>query len=97
MGRNEKEPSPHRHYYGNPHHFQSGLKRLDDALSDVITVIEQEAVNLGRTGNEDDLLIKFKGWKQELNLVRTGTGDRPGHRLDASDGVPAELGGIFAD
>ena len=92
----ERKLSP-QHYYGNPHHFQSGLKKLDDALNDVIAAIEQEATNLGRTGNEDDLLMKFKGWKQELNSVRTGSGDRLEHRLDASDGVPAELGGIFAD
>lgn len=91
-----KELSPRR-YHGDPHHFQSGLKRLDDALNDVITTIEQEATNLGRTGNEDDILMKFKGWRRELDAVRTGTGDRMGHRLDTSDGVPAELGGIFAD
>ena len=92
----EREQSP-RHYYGNPHHFQSGLKKLDDALNDVIALIEQEATNLGRTGNEDDLLMKFKGWRHELNSVRTGAGDRMGHGLDTSEGVPAELGGIFAD
>lgn len=92
----EKELSPHRNY-GNPHHFQSGLQKLDNALNDVITMIEEEATNLGRTGNEDDLLIKFKGWRQELDVVRTGPGDRAGRRLDTSDGVPAELGGVFAD
>ena len=92
----ERELSP-QHYYGNPHHFQSGLKKLDDALNDVITTIEQEATNLGRTGNEDDLLMKFKGWRRELDSVRTGSRDRMGHRVDASGGVPAELGGIFAD
>jgi len=73
------------------------LKKLDDALNDVIAMIEQEATNLCRTGNEDDLLMKFKGWRRELNSVRTGAGDRIGPRLDVSDGVPAELGGIFAD
>ena len=94
--RREGDLSPPRSY-GNPHHFQAGLKRLDSALDDVITMVEQEATNLGRTGNEDDLLIKFKGWRRELNTVRTGTGDRVGHRLDTSEGVSAELGGIFAD
>ena len=84
-------------YHGNPHHFQSGLKRLDNALNDVIATIEQEATNLGQTGNEDELLIKFKGWRRELSAVRTGAGERIGHRLDMSDGVPAELGGIFED
>ena len=93
--RGERELSPHNH--GNPHHFQSGLKRLDSALNDVIAMIEQEATNLGRTGNEDELLIKFKGWRRELSVVRTGAGDRIGHRLDMDEGVPAELGGIFAD
>jgi hypothetical protein len=73
------------------------LKRLDDALNDVITVIEQEATNLGRTGNEDELLMKLKGWRRELSTVRTGTGDRIAHGLDMSEGVPAEMGGIFAD
>jgi len=83
--------------YGNPHHFQSELKRLGNALNDVIAMIEQEATNPGRTGDEDKLLMKFKGWRRELSAVRTGTGDRIGHRLDMGDGVPAELGGIFAD
>ena len=92
----EEDLSPPR-YNGNPHHFQSELKRLEGALDDVITVIEQEATNLGRTGNEDDLLIKFKGWRRELNGVRTSAGGRLGHRFDMGGGVPAELGGIFAD
>lgn len=60
-------------------------------------MIEQEATNLGRTGNEDELLIKFKGWRRELSVVRTGTGGRAEHRIDMSEGVPAELGGIFTD
>lgn len=83
--------------HGNPHHFQSGLKKLDSALGDVIAMIEQEATNLGRTGNEDELLIKFRGWRRELSAVRTGSGERIGHRLDMNEGVPAELGGIFED
>jgi len=56
-----------------------------------------EEANLGRTEHEDDLLMKFKGWRRELSAVRTGAGDRMEHRLDMSGGVPAELGGIFAD
>ena len=92
----EREQSP-RNYYGNPHNFQSGLKKLDDALNDVIATIEQEATNLGRTGNEDDLLMKLKGWRHELDTVRTGSGNRMGRTVDTSDGVPAELGGIFTD
>lgn len=71
---------------------------MENALNDVITTIEQEAANLGpHTGNENGLLLKFKGWRQELSVVRTGAGDRVGHGLDMSDGVPAELGGIFTD
>jgi hypothetical protein len=73
------------------------LKRLDNALNDVIAVIEQEATNLGHTGHENDLLLKFKEWRRELSAVRTGAGGRLGHRLDMSEGVPAELGGIFTD
>ena len=60
-------------------------------------MVEQEATNLGRTGNEDELLIKFKGWRRELSVIRTGAGDRIGHKLDVDEGVPAELGGIFTD
>jgi hypothetical protein len=71
------------------------LKRLDNALNDVIAMIEQEATNLGRAGNEDDLLIKFKGWRRELDTVRVGPGDGREHRM--GDGVSAELGGIFTD
>ena len=73
------------------------MEKLDNALNDVIATIEQEATNLGRTGNEDELLIKFKGWRRELSVVRTGTGNRIGHKLDMDEGVPAELGGIFTD
>ena len=94
--RRENEPFLNSSH-GNPHHFQSGLKKLDSALSDVIAMIEQEATNLGRTGNEDELLIKFRGWRQELSVVRTGAGERIGRRLDMNEGVPAELGGIFED
>lgn len=92
----EKELSPCR---SNPHHFQLGLKRLDKALDDVITLIEQEVTgDPGPTaGNENQLLLKFKGWRRELSNVRTGVGERVGRRLDMGDGVSAELGGIFAD
>jgi hypothetical protein len=75
-----------------------GLKRLDNALEDVITIIEQDSATLGpHTGNESGLLLKFRGWRQELGVVQTGAGDRVGHRFDMGDGVPAELGGIFTD
>lgn len=84
-------------YHSNPHHFQAGLNRLGDALDDVIATIEQETTNPGRTGDQNGLLLKFKGWRHELSAVRTGAGDRLGHRLDMSDGVPAEMGGIFSD
>lgn len=67
---------------------------MNNALDDVIGMIEQEATP---NGNENELLLKFKGWRQELSAVRTGAGDRIGHRLDMSDGVPAEMGGIFTD
>lgn len=94
----EKEFSPHRSH-GNPHHFQSGLEKLDSALNDVIALIEEEAISLDPyMGNiESDLLLKFKGWRRELSTVRTGAAERIGHRLDMSGGVPAELGGIFDD
>lgn len=95
----DEEHSPSR-YHSNPHHYQASLKRLDDALDDVITAIEQEATNLnpgGQTGDESRLLLKFKGWRRELSTVRSGVGDRIGHRLDMGDGIPAERGGIFAD
>lgn len=69
---------------------------MGNALDDVITTIEQEATNPG-TGNENDLLLKFKGWRRELSSVRSGVGDRPGHGMDMGDGVSAELGGIFVD
>jgi hypothetical protein len=95
-GGEEKEHSPHR-YHSDPHHFQAKLKRLDNALDDVINMIELEASNLGRTGDENGLLLKFKGWRRELGTVRTGFGDRIAHRVDTSDGVPAEMGGIFTD
>ena len=91
----EKELSPGR-YHSDPHHFQSGLKRLNNALDDVITLIEQEASN-GRTGLENELLLKFKGWRRELDSVRTGVGNRMGHGMDMGDGVSAESGGMFTD
>lgn len=69
---------------------------MSNALDDVIATIEQETI-FGPTGNENDLLLKFKGWRQELSFVQTGAGERTAHRLDTNDGVPAELGGIFTD
>lgn len=84
----DKEPSP-RHYHSNPHHLQAKLKKLDSALDDVITTIEQQAtLNPGHTGDENDLLLRFKMWRRELGTVRTGAGDRIGYRLDMTDGVP---------
>ena len=97
-GSDKEKEFPQNRYHGNPHHFQSGLKKLDSALNDVITMIEEEAVNLGpHTGNESDLLLKLKGWRQELSTVRTGAAERMEHGLDMNGGVPAELGGIFED
>lgn len=51
---------------------------------------------MGRSRGEDGLLIKLRGWRNELDNVRGGGASR-GVGIDHSAGVPAEKGGLFAD
>lgn len=74
--------------------FQSNLDRLDDSLSGVIATIEDEATSMGNHQREYELLLKFKGWRRELDGIRTSHSNVG---IDHSRGVPAEKGGLFVD
>jgi len=77
--------------------FQSKVAKLDDSLREVIATIEDEAMSIGGSRHEDGLLLKLKGWKRELDGIRTGGLNRPGHGIDYRGGLPAEKGGLFVD
>ncbi|KDQ55940.1 hypothetical protein JAAARDRAFT_36716 [Jaapia argillacea MUCL 33604] len=88
----ESEPTS---YIGNPFLMKEVLGKLDHALSEVITTIGGEENRVGGSADEEKLLQKFKGWRAEVDDIRSG---RMGHARTAGRSDPAERGGgLFTD
>jgi hypothetical protein len=85
---------------GNPFLLNSAFEKLDQALGDLIQIIEKEESSVGATARQDTLLEKFRGWRSELGVFRAG---RMGNAINGvktigaggSDG--AQAGGLFED
>jgi hypothetical protein len=86
-GRDEPES-----YTANPNVIRSALEKLDRSLSEVIQVIEKEEASAGATRGENAQLRKFRGWRDELVGVRTGSSART-----TGTGPREQEGGMFTD
>ena len=92
---------------GNPYVLGEALSRLDHALSDVISKVQREERSAGSAPQEDALVRKLTGWRDELTQIR-GSGKEGGNIVDGRsvrssptkerviEGSRDE-GGLFAD
>jgi len=79
------------------HLLQNNFENLDRSLGDVIAAVEEKSTRVGNSGGEDDLLLKFRGWRRELDAIRAEAPMRGSHGMHTGDGVSAERGGIFVE
>ena len=80
---------------GNPYTLRSAFAKLDEALNEVITIIESEEESAGSASNEQAMVQKFKAWRLELNVLREGN-SKMHTASGSSSGTPQE-GGMFTD
>ncbi len=81
----------------NPFMFRSTLDKIDSALTEAIDEIVSEVGSFGESGEEADLLAKFRQWRDEVGAIRAGRGAR---RQDASGDIgedPERATGMFTD
>lgn len=89
--------SPER-YLGNPYLERRLFEKLDDALNEVINTIAGEQSEMGGSPEEVALIKKFKGWRNELEVIRSGgQGSTTSKLLPQADANSAESGGMFTD
>jgi hypothetical protein len=84
----------------NPFLLNSAYEKVDQALHDVIQMIEQEKGSAGASARQDMLLDKFRGWRMELGVFRADmmgntTGGVNTNGAGGNDEVNA--GGVFED
>ncbi|KAF8895814.1 hypothetical protein CPB85DRAFT_1329278 [Mucidula mucida] len=76
-------------FIANPFLMNEAFGKLDHALGEVITVLENE-----EGGSESRLLRQFLGWRDQLDTIRTGK--RTPSRSPARH-TPEREGGLFVD
>ena len=97
---------------GNPFVLDEAFARLDAALADVVDSIRSEERAAGGAPEEDALVCKFAGWRDELSRIRGGSrsvgadaevatgeaaeGRAPRQHTGSEEGRRDE-GGLFAD
>ncbi|OCH90844.1 hypothetical protein OBBRIDRAFT_776184 [Obba rivulosa] len=79
---------------GNPYALESIFDDLDHSLTNVIAALQHEESSVGASTDEDVLLQKFKGWREELLKIRTGTKK---HWPTQNASPTQEGGGLFTD
>ena len=77
--------------------LEESFSRLDHALTDVISKIQREEKSVGAASNEDALLRKLSGWRDELTQIRHGQKGVVGRGSNADATRTQEEGGLFAD
>jgi hypothetical protein len=76
--------------------MNSALDKLDHAFGEVIAILEQEDDSQGRNSGGNPFLNKLSSWRNELERIRLGEGERPDILVHAQtkDGLE---GGMFTD
>ena len=77
--------------------LEESFSRLDHALTDVISKIQREEKSVGAASNEDALLRKFAGWRDELTQIRHGQRGVAGRGSNADAARTQGEGGLFVD
>lgn len=67
---------------GNPFLMRSALEKVDRALLDVVSILEQEESSNGGsyTKSEHNLLEKFQSWRREVEEIRESQTSRDSSR-----------------
>ncbi|KAJ3574863.1 hypothetical protein NP233_g1489 [Leucocoprinus birnbaumii] len=79
---------------GNPFLLQSALERIDEELSKVLVILQDEEKSQGGSRKEESLIAKFKGWREELGGMMRG---EPSHAAPPPHVATAGGGGMFID
>ncbi|TCD60550.1 hypothetical protein EIP91_009866, partial [Steccherinum ochraceum] len=85
----EREPLS---FMSNPFALQSVYNKLDAALDEAISALENEESSAGASANEDATVQKFKRWRLELTQIR-----KSGRIGEEGSSVVQQEGGMFTD
>lgn len=75
--------------------MNEAFRKLDRSLGDIIAVLETEERSGGAEG-ENELLEKFRDWRDDLDRIRTGRATNAPARTPAKV-TPDREGGLFLD
>ncbi|KAJ3727554.1 hypothetical protein C8R42DRAFT_638734 [Lentinula raphanica] len=86
-------------YIGNPFLMREAFLKIDHALGNVIEILESEQTSVGGSRDENDLLRKFRQWREELDDIRAGqrTPSSGSKSRSNSRVAPEREGGMFTD
>ncbi|KAG7444928.1 uncharacterized protein BT62DRAFT_933333 [Guyanagaster necrorhizus] len=85
-----RHPNSSGQFIGNPFLMSEAFGKLDHALGNIITILEQEETS----GSNNRLLRRFLDWRDELEAIRTGKKIRTPMHLSPER---ESEGGLFAD
>ncbi|KAF8064027.1 hypothetical protein FPV67DRAFT_198784 [Lyophyllum atratum] len=57
-------------YIGNPFLMNGALRKVDHAFGEVITILESEENSHSGAEEESPLLLRFRQWRDELDMLR---------------------------
>jgi hypothetical protein len=77
--------------------MQKAFGNLDHALTEVISLLENEESAVSNSDEESDMLRKLRGWRDELDEIRSPGRRLPASRSHSNSRTRHEEGGIFAD
>jgi hypothetical protein len=80
--------------------MNGAFNKLDNALGDVIQLVESEERAVGGSEDESELLRKLRTWRDELVQIRTGGQSitpSSGSRSSSRPRGPAHDSGLFRD
>ncbi|KAF9074421.1 hypothetical protein BDP27DRAFT_1317056 [Rhodocollybia butyracea] len=83
--------------FGNPFLMREAFSEIDKALRNVIDILEREETTVGGSEDENDLLRKFRHWREELDEIRAGQRTPSVQSRSSSRMPPGHEGGMFTD
>jgi hypothetical protein len=77
--------------------MREAFSKIDLALRNVIDILEKEETTAGGSENENDLLRKFRDWREQLDEIRAGQRTPSVQSRSSSRMPPEHEGGMFTD
>ncbi|KAG6909163.1 hypothetical protein DXG01_001790 [Tephrocybe rancida] len=89
-------------YIGNPYLMGGALRKVDQALGEVIIILESEERSHSGADEEAPLLQKFRRWREEIHVMRGDSRTPPRSRISPqtmsrTGSRSSEAGGMFID